>query len=69
MGLTIYTTYTLALISLAYVNNVSYVVAFRQISIPLAAILGIILLKESYYRPKIIGIVILMIGLFFVGTG
>jgi drug/metabolite transporter (DMT)-like permease len=69
MGLAIYITYTLALISLAYVNNVSYVVAFRQLSIPLAAILGIILLKESYYRPKIIGIVILMTGLFFVGTG
>ena len=69
LGITIYTTYTLALISLAYVNDVSYVVAFRQLSIPLAAILGILILKESYYRPKLIGIATLVVGLFFVGTG
>ena len=69
LGVTIYTTYTLVLISMAYVNNVSYVVAFRQLSIPLGAIAGVLILKESCYRTKVIGICVLLIGLLLVSTG
>ena len=69
LGITIYVTYTLVLISMAYVNNVSYVVAFRQLSIPLGAIAGILFLKESFYRAKVIGVSVLLIGLLLVSTG
>lgn len=68
-GLGIYGTYTLVLISMAFVHNVSYVVAFRQLSIPLGAGLGVVILGEPAYRPKIAGIAIMCLGLLLVGTG
>ncbi len=68
-GVGIYGTYTLVLISMAFVNNVSYVVAFRQLSIPLGAALGIVLLKEPAHKPRIAGIAIMSLGLALVGTG
>ena len=61
--------YTLVLISLAFVSNVSYVVTFRQISIPLGTIFGILLLKEPGYTPKYLGGAIIFTGLVLVGTG
>ena len=61
--------YTLVLISLAFVSNVSYVVTFRQISIPLGTIFGILLLKEPGYTPKYLGTAIIFTGLVLVGTG
>jgi uncharacterized membrane protein len=51
-----------------YVSNVSYVAAFRQLSIPIGAILGMALLKESRYLPKTIGITAIFIGLILVGV-
>lgn len=68
-GVMIYITYTLVLISMASVKNVSYVVAFRQLSIPLSAIAGFFILGEKCHRPKIVGIIILLAGLFLVSTG
>ena len=61
--------YTLVLISLAFVSNVSYVVAFRQISIPMGTVFGILLLKEPGYTPKYLGGAIIFTGLVLVGTG
>ncbi|MXZ12231.1 MAG: EamA family transporter [Gemmatimonadetes bacterium] len=61
--------YTLVLISLAFVSNVSYVVTFRQISIPLGTIFGVLLLKEPGYTPKYLGAAIIFTGLVLVGTG
>ena len=58
--------YGLVLASMAYVSNVSYVAAFRQMSIPLGALLGIWLLKERPYRPKLLGIAIVTVGLILV---
>lgn len=58
--------YGLVLASMSHVNNVSYVAAFRQMSIPLGALLGIILLKESHNLPRIAGIVIVSLGLILV---
>lgn len=55
-GIGIFTTYTLVLVSMAYVDNVSYVVAYRQLSIPLAALAGILLLGEPAWPPKLIGV-------------
>ena len=68
-GVMIYLTYTLVLLSMASVKNVSYVVAFRQISIPLSAIAGILILGETCHRPKFAGISVLLVGLILVSTG
>jgi len=68
-GIGIYLTYTLVLISMAYVSNVSYVVAFRQLSIPLGALLGVIVLKEARAAPKFVGVGIMFVGLVLVGIG
>ena len=67
-GIGIYLTYGIVLVSMNYVSNVSYVAAFRQLSIPLGAIFGMTLLKEPRYRPKIVGIAIIFIGLIFAGV-
>ncbi|HNT37166.1 MAG TPA: DMT family transporter [bacterium] len=66
-GLCIYATYVLVLISMGYVKNVSYVVAFRQLSIPLGAIMGIVLLREDRPLPKIVGVLTMFAGLILVG--
>ena len=68
-GIGIYLTYGLVLVSMNYVTNVSYVAAFRQLSIPLGALLGMALLKEPRYPPKIIGVVIVFLGLVLVSMG
>lgn len=66
-GLCIYTTYVLVLISMGYVHNVSYVVAFRQFSIPLGAIMGMVLLHEDRPAPKLVGVMTMFAGLIIVG--
>jgi len=68
-GIGIYITYGLVLASMNYVSNIGYVAVFRQLSIPLGAVFGIILLKESKHFPKIIGIIMIFSGLVFVGLG
>ena len=69
MGIGIGLAYTLALISMAFVTNVSYVVAFRQLSIPLGVILGASILKEPSTLPKFAGVTVMFVGLALVGTG
>lgn len=66
-GIGIYLTYGLVLASMNYVTNVSYVAAFRQISIPLGAVLGMVFLNEPRFKPKIIGITVIFAGLLLVG--
>jgi drug/metabolite transporter (DMT)-like permease len=68
-GIGIYLTWGLVLVSMNYVENVSYVAAFRQLSIPLAAIFGMTLLKEPRYLPKKIGIAAIFMGLVLAGFG
>ncbi len=68
-GVVIMATYGLALAAMAFVTNVSYVAAFRQLSIPIGAILGLTLQGEPRYRPKLIGIGVISLGLIFVGLG
>ena len=62
-GVVIMATYGLVLTSMAYVTNVSYVAAFRQLSIPIGAVLGLTLQREPRYLPKLIGIGIVSVGL------
>jgi len=67
-GIGIYLTYGIVLVSMNYVSNVSYVAAFRQLSIPIGAILGMALLKEPRYLPKIFGIAVVFVGLVLAGV-
>jgi drug/metabolite transporter (DMT)-like permease len=69
MGAGIHLAYSLVLVSMAFVRNVSYVVAFRQLSILFGTLLGVSLLKEPAYRPKLVGVVVTFLGLVLVGTG
>ena len=69
MGLMIWTSYALVLAAMAFASNVSYIVAFRQLSIPIGAMLGIVLLKEPCPKPKVIGLSLMLIGLVLVATG
>ncbi len=64
----IYLTYTLVLISMSWAKNVSYVVGFRQLSIPIGVMMGVFLLREPLYRPKAFGVVILLIGLVLIAV-
>jgi drug/metabolite transporter (DMT)-like permease len=62
-GLLILGTYGLVLAGMQYANNVSYIAAFRQLSIPLGASLGIVVQREPLYPLKIASIVIIFGGL------
>lgn len=68
-GVVIMATYGLVLASMAYVRDVSYVAAFRQLSIPIGAVLGMTVQQEPRHRPKILGIVVISIGLLLVAVG
>ena len=70
-GLAIYVGYALVLIALNpdFVDNASYIVAFRQISIPLGSVLGVIILKEHPHVPKFVGVAIMLIGLILLKMG
>ena len=54
---------------MGHVTNVSYVVAFRQLSIPLGAVLGVLVLGEPGYRPKLAGVALMFGGLILVALG
>jgi drug/metabolite transporter (DMT)-like permease len=68
-GVIMFFTYLLVLIAMAFSKNVSYVVGFRQISILISVILGVVLLKEKPYLPKLAGSIIIFVGLVLVGVG
>ena len=68
-GTVILATYATVLVSLGFVSNVSYVVAFRQLSIPIGTLLGIYVLRESRPLPKLIGVALMFVGLIMVALG
>jgi uncharacterized membrane protein len=68
-GTGLFFAYVPVLMAMAHVTNVSFVAAFRQLSIPLGATLAIVFLKEPPYLPKLVGIVIVYGGLVLVGMG
>jgi len=69
MGAGIYAGYILVLVAMAFVRDISYVVAFRQTSIPLGMLVGVMLLKERAYPLKFIGSGVIFVGLVMVGVG
>ncbi|MBP6963576.1 MAG: multidrug DMT transporter permease [Armatimonadetes bacterium] len=68
-GIGIYLAYSMVLIAMGFVANVSYVVAFRQLSIPLGAMFGVLLLKEPHYPAKMLGVAAMFVGLVLVAVG
>ena len=48
--------------------QVSYILALRQISVVLGALMGVIFLGEKYGRVRIIGSVIIFIGVYILGA-
>jgi len=69
MAIGIYGAYTLVLLAMTYARHVSYVLAFRQLSIPLGAMLGIVILNEPRHTPKAIGVAAVFAGVVLVGLG
>ncbi len=61
--------YILILVSMQFVSNVSYVVAFRQIGILIAVLMGALILKERITRLKIAGIALIFTGLILTTLG
>ena len=55
--------YFLVLAAMGFVNNVSFLQAFRQMSLPVGVMLGVIFLHEKLTLPKIVGTVMIVLGL------
>jgi drug/metabolite transporter (DMT)-like permease len=68
-GLMMTGAYGLVLLSMAFVTNVSYVSAFRQISLPIGVFLGMIVHREPRYLPRLTGLVIILVGLMLIALG
>lgn len=56
-------TYGMVLLAMAYAREVSLIVAFRQVSILVGALMGIAFLRESADVAKILGLIVLFSGL------
>jgi drug/metabolite transporter (DMT)-like permease len=67
-GVLISATYALVLVAMAYVRNVSYLLAFRQMSIPIGAALGMLAGKETVSYPKLVGIGVVVVGLVLIAA-
>lgn len=65
-GVIIAATYGTVLVAMAFVSNVSYLAAFRELSIPIGALLGIVIQKEPVRAPKLVGIGVVLVGLLLV---
>jgi uncharacterized membrane protein len=68
-GILILGTYALVVWAMAYADDVSYVVAFRQISIPMGVALGWYFLGEALHGPKVVGVLTILAGLLLVVLG
>ena len=55
--------YTLVLCAMNYVTNVSYVQVFRQLGLPIGMGLGVLILKERCSGTKILGVILILLGL------
>ena len=55
--------YTLVLCAMNYVTNVSYVQVFRQLGLPIGMVLGVLILKERCSATKILGVILILLGL------
>lgn len=65
-GLMMTCTYGLVLIAMALTDEVSYVVALRQLSIPVGVFMGVLWLKEPASSAKTLGTLVMLAGLMLV---
>jgi drug/metabolite transporter (DMT)-like permease len=68
-GVAIFAAYTLVLVAMGFARNVTYVVAFRQVSIPIGVLLGLVVLREPLSAPKAVGALAVTAGLVLVAVG
>ncbi len=61
--------YILILVSMMYVTNVSYVQAFRQMSLPVGVLMGFLFLGEKHGAFKLAGIALIAAGLVMAAAG
>lgn len=61
--------YVLILLAMSYVTNVSYIQAFRQMSLPLGVLAGVALLHERPGKPRLVGIALVIAGLVITALG
>lgn len=69
MGIGMYAGYGLVLIAMVFAANVGYVIAFRQMSIPMGILLSGIILKEKITAMRLAGSLVILAGLIMVGIG
>jgi drug/metabolite transporter (DMT)-like permease len=69
LGVMIAVTYGIVLAAMAYAKNVSYIVAFRQLSLPIGVFLGLVILKEQGSLLRYAAVLLMAGGLVLVGTG
>ena len=55
--------YLLILLAMLRTTQLSFLQAFRQMSLPIGMLAGVFILKESCSMPKIIGIILIVSGL------
>ncbi len=58
--------YVLVLLAMGYVSNVSYIQAFRQLSLPVGFFFGVFVLREKGSFAKIFGLGLILAGLLVV---
>ena len=68
-GIGIIAAYALILVAYGFARNVAYVVAFRQISLPIGVFLAMAILKERVTATRIVGTAVLLTGLVLVAVG
>ncbi|MDD5727334.1 MAG: hypothetical protein PHV59_02110 [Victivallales bacterium] len=61
--------YACILGAMQFAVNVSYISAFRQLSIPLGVIMGVVFFREKAAGPKIAGVILILSGLVLVAVG
>ena len=61
--------YGLVLTAMTLASSVSYIVAFRQLSIPLGAVIGMTVQNEPRHIPRVLGIVVVSFGLVLLAVG
>ncbi|TDB04801.1 EamA family transporter [Halomonas marinisediminis] len=62
-GIMMSTTYGLVLVAMSFTENVSLVVALRQVSIIFGLVIGVFWLGERFYIPRFFGALFIIVGL------
>jgi drug/metabolite transporter (DMT)-like permease len=69
MGIGIHVAYGLVLVAMSFARNVGYVVAFRQLGVPVGAVLAILVYHEPAPPLRIAGIAVTGAGLLLIALG